>query len=89
MTSKLSQVRMHVEREPMSSTIPLVPSTSMMSPTLKGRLKMRMKPLMRLLKRFWAPKPMATAIAPPRNAKAVRGMLTICRAMRTKANHRT
>ena len=78
---------MVVDREPMSRTVPSIPDTEIMSLTLKGRLKMTMKPLMRLLKMFCIPKPMPTTRAPPMNAKAVRGIFTMLRAIRMKVSH--
>ena len=87
-TSSPSHVRIVVEREPISSTIPVVPATSTMSLTLKGLEKITMNQLMRLLKMFCIPKPKPTAIAPPMNAKAVSGIFTMFNAINAKATHR-
>jgi hypothetical protein len=47
-TERLSKVRRVSERRSMVSTVPLMPSISMTSPSSKGRSPMRKKPLMML-----------------------------------------
>ena len=87
-TSHPSQVFIVVEREPISVTVPCVPATSIMSFTLNGREKITINPLMRLLKIFCIPKPKPTAIAPPINANAVRGIFTMFNAISANAIHK-
>ena len=78
-----SKVRTWAVRESISFTTAYSPSISMMSRMRTGFSTMRMRPLMRFRKKSWAPTPIPMATAPPRKAKAVRGMCTTCRAKST------
>lgn len=48
-----------------------------MSLILMGRSISRIRPLIKLLMRFCAPNPTPIASAPPNNANAVKGILTV------------
>ena len=75
MVSTSSALRMMDERVFTSATVPMMPSTSRMSPTRILRSASTMMPLMKFLISVCMPKPKPMASAPPKKAKIVSGIL--------------
>jgi hypothetical protein len=73
-TSVRSKVSIRVERTEMSFTIPMLPFTSIQSPSEMGRSISRMMPETKLLTTFCRPKPIPTDSAPTRTPSAVRSI---------------